>query len=201
MSLVTTALDDGPDEPGADDRPLLDRARVGDRSAFAELYDRHVRAVYWQALGVVGDSVLAEDVTQDVFITFWDKVRTVRVVDTSVLPWLLVTARYQGLNARRRLQRERLRSTALDDELRSLDHDHDLVDEAVLRGEVQAEIDKAVASLSGPDRRVYDLCLAGDHSYESAARELGVSHASVRNRLSRVRNRLRADLHALRETS
>jgi len=191
MSLV---MDDVP--PGPDDGPFLERVRVGDRSAFAQLYDRHVRAVYWQALSIVGDAVLAEDVTQDVFITFWNKSRAVRIVDSSTLPWLLVTAKYHGLNARRRVQRERQRSTSLDDDLSS----HDVVDEAVLRGEVQSQIDKAVASLSGPDRRVYDLCLVGDHSYESAARELGVSHASVRNRLSRVRNRLRADLHALRET-
>jgi len=191
MRLV---MDDVP--PGPDDGPFLERVRVGDRSAFAQLYDRHVRAVYWQALSIVGDAVLAEDVTQDVFITFWNKSRAVRIVDSSTLPWLLVTAKYHGLNARRRVQRERQRSTSLDDDLSS----HDVVDEAVLRGEVQSQIDKAVASLSGPDRRVYDLCLVGDHSYESAARELGVSHASVRNRLSRVRNRLRADLHALRET-
>jgi len=201
MSLITTAVAADPGEPRPDDRALLARACVGDRTAFGDLYDRHVRAVYWQSLGVVGDAVLAEDVTQDVFITFWHKIRAVRVVDTSVLPWLLVTARFQGLNARRHLQRERLRSGSLDDELRALDVGHDLVDDTVLRGEVQAEIDKAVAALSGPDRRVYELCLDGDHSYESAARELGVSHAAVRNRLSRVRSRLRADLHALREPS
>ena len=195
MSLAT-AVDAEPGEPGADDRVLLERTWVGDRLAFAELYDRHVRAVYWQALAIVGDDALAEDVAQDVFITFWDKSRSVRLVDTSVLPWLLVTARFQGLNARRRLQRERLRSDDLDEQ--HID-DGAAVDDVVLRGEIQTEIDKAVASLSTPDRRVYDLCLAGDYSYESAARELGVSHASVRNRLSRVRSRLRADLHALRE--
>ncbi len=197
MSLTTT-VEAGPDEPVPDDRALLQRTRLGDRAAFGTLYDRHVRAVYWQALSVVGDAVAAEDVTQDVFITFWERARAVRVVDTSVLPWLLVTARFHGLNAGRRLQRDRLRSTTLDDDLGG---HADPVDEAVLRGEVQAEIDKAVATLSGPDRRVYELCVDGDHSYESAARELGVSHASVRNRLSRVRSRLRADLHALRETS
>ena len=193
---LTTAVDAGAYDPGSDDRALLERTREGDRAAFADLYDRHVRAVYWQALGVVGDDIVAEDVAQDVFITFWDKSRSVRLVDTSVLPWLLVTAKYQGLNVRRRLQRERMRTDQLSEQ--QIDAGGG-VDDVVLRGEVQAEIDKAVAALSGPDRRIYDLCLEGDHSYESAARELGVSHASVRNRLSRVRSRLRADLHALRE--
>ena len=48
---------------------------------------------------------------------------------------------------------------------------------------------------------VYDLCVAGDHTYELAARELGVTHAVVRNRLSRLRSRLRADLRSMRETA
>lgn len=146
---------------------------------------------------MVGDAAVAEDVTQEAWVTFWKKIRTVQIVDSSVLPWLMVTAKYLGLNARRRLQTERRRNDTLDDE----DGVTETVDDVVERGEIQAEIDKAVGLLSGPDRRVYDLCIDGDHSYESAARELGVSHASVRNRLSRVRTRLRADLRAVREMS
>lgn len=185
-----------------DDRDLLHRAAAGDRVSLGALYDRHVRAVYYQALGIVGDTSLAEDLTQEVFITFWEKVRSVHLVDTSVLPWLMVTARFHGLNARRRLRRERLRAAPLVDDLPATAHTGTgAVDESLLRGEVQAEIDKAVAALSPADREVYELCLAGEHSYESAARTLGVSHAAVRNRLSRVRLRLRADLYALREPS
>lgn len=86
--------------PAPDDRALLGRARSGDRTAFSELYDRHVRAVYWQAFGVVRDDDLAEDVTQEVFITAWRKLHGIDVVDESLLPWLLVTARYTALNAR-----------------------------------------------------------------------------------------------------
>jgi RNA polymerase sigma factor (sigma-70 family) len=183
--------------PRAGDRVLLERAAAGDRMAFGQLYDRHVRPVYWQAYAVLRDADEAEDVTQDVFITTWGKIRQITIVDDSVLPWLLATARYTALNARRRTQRTRARTGRLDG---------DLPDDATVEGEVEAaqvrvEIEKAVAALSPTDRRLYELCVVGDHTYDLAARELGVSHAVVRNRLSRLRTRLRADLRSMRETS
>jgi RNA polymerase sigma-70 factor (ECF subfamily) len=179
----------------ADDVELLARAQAGDRAAFAELYDRHVRPVYWQAYSVVRDASEAEEVTQDVFVTTWRRIRAITPVDGSMLPWLLVTARYTALNASRRASRRK--SQPFDEDTpdgRSVEHE---VEAALVR----AEIDKAVAALAPNDRRLYELCVDGDHTYEQAARELGVSHAVVRNRLHRLRTRLRADLRSMRETS
>jgi RNA polymerase sigma factor (sigma-70 family) len=184
-----THRDDG------DDRILLHLAARGDRQAFGRLYDRHVRPVYWQAYGVLGDDREAEDATQDVFVTMWHKIRGITLVDESVLPWLLATARYTALNARR--GRLRRRANQLDDGLSS----ESSVEDEVEAGLVRAEIEKATAALSPVDRRLYELCVDGDHTYGMAARELGVSHAVVRNRLSRLRTRLRADLRSVKEIS
>jgi RNA polymerase sigma-70 factor (ECF subfamily) len=181
----------------ADDVELLTRAQEGDRLAFADLYDRHVRPVYWQAYSVVHDAGEAEEVTQDVFVTAWRRIRAITPVDGSLLPWLLVTARYTALNAYRRASRRR--NDALDDDV--LDGVDSPVEREVEAAQVRAEIDKAVAALAENDRQLYTLCVEGDRTYEQAARELGVSHAVVRNRLHRLRTRLRADLRSMRETS
>lgn len=180
------------------DDVLLQRSGIGDRAAFGLIYDRHVRAVYWQAFGVVRDPDTAEEVCQEAFITLWRKVRSVHLVDDSALPWLMVTARYLALNARRRRRREADHAAPLHPDVADRDAD---VATTVEAAEVQRQIDAAVGGLTALDRRLYDLCIAGEHSYEAAARELGVGHGTVRNRLSRLRSRLRADLHALRETS
>lgn len=184
------------DSPSVGDRELLARAGTGDRAAFGQLYDRHVRPVYWQAYAVVRDGDEAEDITQDVFVTTWNKIRRINLVDESALPWLLVTARFTALNSRRRTLKNRGAELDPDSVDRGLS-----VEAEVEAGLVRAEIDKAAAALSPLDRRLYDLCVVGDHTYELAARELGVSHAVVRNRLSRLRSRLRADLRSMRETS
>lgn len=195
MSIAAT-LDDPPHDEGGDDRELLQLATRGDRTAFARLYDRHVRPVYWQAYGVLRDEREAEDVTQDVFVTMWSKIRTITLVDESTLPWLLVTARYTALNARRSRHRRRVDGEP-DDRLPA----DSAVEDEVEAGLVRAEIDKATAALTPVDRQLYELCVAGDHTYEMAARELGVTHAVVRNRLSRLRARLRADLRSVKEIS
>ncbi len=181
----------------ADDVELLTRAQEGDRLAFADLYDRHVRPVYWQAYSLVRDAGEAEEVTQDVFVTTWRRIRAITPVDGSLLPWLMVTARYTALNANRRSARRR--SEPLEDD--APDGADSSVEREIEAAQVRAEIDKAVAALAPNDQRLYELCVEGDRTYEQAARELGVSHAVVRNRLHRLRTRLRADLRSMRETS
>lgn len=61
-----------------------------------------------------------------------------------------------------------------------------------------ARIAAEVGTLSDLDREIFRLCAAEGYAYQAAAEELGVSHAIVRNRLSRVRTRLRG---AVKEAS
>lgn len=180
-----------------DDRALLGLAARGDRQAFGQLYQRHVRPVYWQAYAVVGNDLDAEDVTQEVFITTWKKLTTITIVDDSLLPWLLVTARYTALNKRRKSLRDETRRRRLEDDIPDRSAS---VEDTVLHEALLARVDKYVAELSGTDRELYDLCISGDHTYAEAAEHLGVTHGAIRNRVSRIRQRLRADLHVLRGT-
>jgi RNA polymerase sigma-70 factor (ECF subfamily) len=195
VGAITTYSGVGRRENLVDELIQLTRAQGGDRDAFAGLYDRHVRPVYWQAYSVVRDPDLAEDVTQDVFVTTWRRIRSITPVDGSILPWLLVTAKYTAYNAARKEQRRA--ADGLDRDLAGGPGADAEVESAL----VQAEIDKAVAALSPVDQQLYALCVDGGATYEQAAQELGVSHSVVRNRIHRLRTRLRADLSALRGTA
>ena len=187
-----------PAEQREDDRELLDRAAGGSRHAFDQLYLRHVRPVYWQAYSVVRSPLDAEDVTQDVFITAWKKIRSITIADDSLLPWLLVTARYTALNKWRQSQRDTKRRASLGEQLAD---DAVSVEDTVEHQELLARVEKSVAELSTVDQQLYEKCINGDRTYAEAAAELGVSHGAVRNRVSRIRQRLRADVHVLRGTT
>jgi RNA polymerase sigma-70 factor (ECF subfamily) len=52
----------------AEDDPDLERARQGDRDAFARLVRRHQRRVYAAALHILGSHSDADDVTQEAFV-------------------------------------------------------------------------------------------------------------------------------------
>ncbi|WP_100414592.1 RNA polymerase sigma factor [Mumia flava] len=193
---MTTEPPSETDHPGRepdDDRLLLARMRRGDRDALGLLYERHVRPVYWQAYRVVGVDADAEEVVQDVFVTAWRRRDDIHVVDRSVLPWLLATAKYTALNHQRR--RRRRAWAELDENVASI---HPGPDDVVVADLVLERVHEHVRSLSTLDQRLFSLCVAGDRSYAEAADELGVTHGTVRNRVSRIRSRVRTATEDLR---
>ncbi|GAA1821170.1 hypothetical protein GCM10009749_34940 [Agromyces neolithicus] len=173
------------------DAELLALAERDDDHAFALLYDRHVTAVYRYALSIVGLSADAEDVTQDVFILAWTKASEISIVDRSLLPWLLTTARLTGLNR----VRSRSRRREVTDNALVTRADHRFSPEVELQRRVLEEsIEDAVAELSEVDQILFSLCIDEGLSYADAARALGTTHSTVRNRLSRLRRTLRTRL-------
>ena len=100
-SVVRTYQSMNPlDEAGA-----WGRAAAGDGDAFGRLFDAHHRRVFRHGLRLTGDVHDAEDVLAAAFLELWRRRKDVRVVDGSVLPWLLVTAGNLALNQGRGLRR------------------------------------------------------------------------------------------------
>ncbi len=171
-----------------DDLELVAAAAGGSEHAFRALYRRYVRPVFWLAHGLLGNTADAEDVTQETFVVAWRKLPGLDLAGESLLPWLVTICRYQCANRIRRQQRERLHAAdAADDSLPStIDVEQQVVD-AQLVERILAE----VAAMSPLDQRIFRLCAAQGYAYQAAAAELGVTHGVVRNRLSRIRTRVR----------
>ncbi|MFN8156944.1 MAG: RNA polymerase sigma factor [Candidatus Nanopelagicales bacterium] len=178
-----------------DEAALAARAAKGDVAAFEALYRLHVSRVHRHCARQLGDLQDAEDLTAVVFLEAWRRRGAVRVVDGSVLPWLLVTATNVARNHRRGLRRYRTALARLAPPEPMADH----ADEVAIRSErAQAAqaLAQALKGLSAVDRQVVSLCLLEELSYAQAAEALGLSHAAVRSRLSRSRRMLREELMA-----
>lgn len=87
-----------------DDRALVERASLGDRSAFGLLYERHVAAVYAYVQYRVRDIGAAEDLTQDIFLSALRAMPGFRW-QGSFAPWLLRCAHNRVVNHWRSLGR------------------------------------------------------------------------------------------------
>lgn len=73
---------------------IVERAKEGDGSAFAELYDRYVDRVYRFALyRLGGDQALAEDITSEVFLRALRKIKGFTWQERDIGAWLLTIAR------------------------------------------------------------------------------------------------------------
>lgn len=53
------------------ERALIEATKLGDRAAFKQLYDLHIKKVYGLCFRLCADKSLAEDAAQEVFIQVW----------------------------------------------------------------------------------------------------------------------------------
>jgi RNA polymerase sigma-70 factor (ECF subfamily) len=180
----------------SEDQERVLRAAAGDEEAFRALYRAHVRPVYWIAHGILNSAVDAEDVTQETFVTAWRKLATLDLLGESLLPWLATICRFQAANRVRQRRRDHLHTTDATDETIA---DTVNVEEQVITTELATRITAEIGTLSRLDQEIFRLCATEGYAYQAAAEELGVSHAVVRNRLSRVRTHLRGAVSETRD--
>lgn len=166
------------------DAELIRLARRGDRGAFSALFERHGKAVYLYSWSVLRDDADTEDVSQETFVIAWQRLRHIRIVETSALPWLLVTAR----NLARNQLRRRRSVLALDVSLLPGDVTRQQ------RVEELSWVRQAIGRLGGVDQRIIHLCLVEGYSYDEAAEHLGLSTAALAKRLQRAKASLRLSI-------
>lgn len=167
----------------------------GESAGFAEVFERHRDRVYCSALRLSGNVHDAEDVTAGAFLELWRRRKSVRIVDGSVLPWLLITTTNLARNLSRSLRRYR----ALIDSLPRSDSTRSAGEVALERVEVTAlaeQAGKALASLAKSDAALITLTAVEHYSPAQAAAALGISEGAARTRLHRARTRMAAALGA-----
>lgn len=178
-----------PSTTGPDDESVWARARDGDADAFTAIYDRHYDRVYRHSLRLAPTVHDTEDVAALVFLEAWRRRAHVRIVDGSVLPWLLVTANYVAANAGRSARRHRIAMAKLPVQ-ESVDDATDDVLERIDATGRDRRLRAAFARLSANDRDVLTLCVVHELPLASAAATLGVPVGTVKSRLSRAKDRL-----------
>lgn len=179
-----------------EDREWAARAASGDQDAFRAIFRAYVKPVYWIAHGILGSTTDAEDVAQETFTVAWRKLPGLELAGTSLLPWLATICRFQAANRLRVLRRDRAHTAdAVDETL----PDTVSVEDQVISGALAERIAAEVGSMDALDREIFRLCAVDGYAYQVAAEQLGVTHAVVRNRLSRVRTRLRGAVKEVRD--
>jgi RNA polymerase sigma-70 factor (ECF subfamily) len=169
-----------------DETALAGAARTDPR-AFADLYHRHVSAIYRFCYRRLGTKEAAEDATAQVFANALAGLDRYR--GGSFRGWLLAIAYHVVV--------DEARTTRLDVPLSaaavSIDPDPG-PEEVAIDGETSRTLRALLPQLPPEQRRVVELRLAGLSGVEIAS-ALGRSHGTVRNLQHRTLVRLRALLH------
>lgn len=96
---------------------LLARTALGDRAAFARLYERTSGHLFAVVLRVQRDRALAEDLLQEVYVAVWKAAGGFDAARSQPLTWLTHIARNRAIDSLRRAQAQpRLESSTRDDE-------------------------------------------------------------------------------------
>ena len=152
-------------------------AMAGEGEAFGRIFDRHRDRIHRHTQRLVPAAHDADDAVAITFLEAWRHRDRVRIVDGSMLPWLLVTA----TNVAQNLSRGARRYRALLLKLPPAEHhaDHAELDD-------DGPASAALRSLSLADRQVVTLCVLEGLSTAEAADALGVPAGTVKSRLSRA---------------
>ena len=172
---------------------LVRRANAGEPAAQSELMRRYTRRVAGFLRAIIRQPEAVEDVTQMVFIKMFRRLGRLR--DPAVFEsWLFTLARNTGLDFIRR-RRCRPNTVALDDEVYQI---ADPSNSGAMR-EIMAALDRALARLNPLDRSLVVQFVAGE-TYGNIAARAGLSLATVKVRLHRVRPFLRTWVGEMTDT-
>ena len=181
---------------------LIERCSVRDEAACAELVTTHQRMVYTLSLHLLGDRDEALDLSQEVFLRVFRTISSFRG-QSALRTWIYRIVVNQARN-RQRWWRRRHRSEQV-----SLDEHLSLFGDMESRGEVLPDrqlasketanrIWRALDKLPFDQRTALILREIDGLRYEEIAFSLGVAVGTVKSRLTRARQTMRAELLGLR---
>jgi RNA polymerase sigma-70 factor (ECF subfamily) len=172
---------------------LVRRAESGEADAQAELVSRYTRRIAGFVRAIIRQPDAIEDVTQMVFIKMFRRLSRLR--EPAVFEsWLFTLARNTSLDFIRR-RNCRPNTVALDDQVNQIADSSN----GGASAEILAALDRALERLAPLDRALVTQFVAGD-SYGTIAERAGLSLATVKVRLHRVRPFLRSWVGEMTDT-
>ncbi len=181
---------------------LVERCASGDESACGELVAAHQRMVFGLALHLLGDRDEALDLSQEVFLRVFRTISSFRG-QSALRTWIYRIVVNQARNRQRWWRRRhRAEQISLDEHLQQfgdMESTGDVLPDRLLASkETAARIWQALDRLPFDQRTALILREVDGLRYEEIAFSLGVAVGTVKSRLTRARQALRADLLGLR---
>jgi RNA polymerase sigma-70 factor (ECF subfamily) len=181
---------------------LIERCTAGEESACAELVAAHQRMVFSLAMHLMGDRDEALDVSQEVFLRVFRTLSSFRG-QSALRTWIYRIVINQARNRQRWWRRRhRASQVSLDEHLEQFgdfeSRKEVLPDRLLASKETASKIWQALERLPFDQRTALVLREIDGLRYEEIAFSLGVAVGTVKSRLTRARQSLRADLLGIR---
>ena len=169
-----------------DEKVVILRVQEGDANAFEILYRRYLDRIYPLALRMSGNALRAEELTQDIFVRAWEKIRLFKG-KSSFFTWLYRLAINLLLQSERSRRRSDARVTSQEPSMFSMSCGSN--DEV----EARMDIEQAITRLPKKARAVLILHEIEGMTHLQIAQLVGISPGTSRAQLHRARRLLKEE--------
>jgi RNA polymerase sigma factor (sigma-70 family) len=171
---------------------LLARTGLGDRAAFARLYERSSGHLFAVVLRIQRDRATAEDLLQEIYVSVWKAAASFDAARSQPLTWLTHIARNRAIDSLRRAQAQpQTTSLSADDEdsddpAQALQSDSPGPLDLLHQASSKRELSQCLESLSAPQRQSVALAFFDGLSHAEVAQHLRQPLGTVKSWVRRA---------------
>jgi RNA polymerase sigma-70 factor (ECF subfamily) len=164
---------------GAWELAVRNRLIARDPSALSDLYDQFGSYVFGLAARVIGDRHAAEDVTQEVFLSLWERPEAFEPTRGRLRTFLGTLAHRRAVDVVRREEARRRRAARDAATTTPIPDVGELAMAIVAAEQVRAEVSR----LPSEQRAAIELAYFGGRTYRQVAEELGIPEGTAKSRM------------------
>lgn len=168
-------------------KELLQSLKSGDEQAYKDLFYSYFASLVGYAYGIVKDKEVAEDLVQELFVSFWYE-KKYNGIMTGLNGYLYRSAKNSCLNY---LRDEKRRNDKLSDMRMDEAEENDFYADEMKERE---DVYEVIHQLPEQCKLVFTLCCLEGLKYQEAADRLGISVNTVRTQMGRAFKFLRGVL-------
>jgi RNA polymerase sigma-70 factor, ECF subfamily len=176
------------------DEDLMTLVDGKEPDAFGVVYDRHGGAAYSLAHRIVGDAGMAEDVTQEAFLSIWRSTAHYDSARGSVRGWILGIVRNRAIDALRRTARPAPKLDLDDEAVLESQPAAQRTETEAIRRDTAGRLRQALGLLPREQSQVIELAYFGGFSHSEIAEMIGVPLGTIKGRMRLGLEKIRATL-------
>jgi RNA polymerase sigma-70 factor (ECF subfamily) len=154
---------------------------------FGILYDRHAPKVFNKCLGLLGNRTEAEDLTHDIFVHLFTKLRTFNG-DSKFTTWLYTLTYNYCINYLQRDPNRKNKNEALGGEV--IDFQDDMVSDAQIYQLKTDKLEKSLQIINPTDKLILMMKYQDDLSIKEIMQVFKITESAAKMRINRAKIKL-----------
>ena len=171
------------------DTTLLESLKLGDQSAFCEVFKRHWKKLYRIAYQKLRSEAIAEELVQDLFLNLWEKRETLNISDLA--PYLTTAIKHRIIS---HIRKQVVHQKYWDYYKRAFTNEDNVTEKDFEYNELLKQFENGLIDLPEKSKKVFKLNRLEGHSIPEIAAMLNLSEKAIEYHLTRSLKQLRIHL-------